>query len=73
MVNIGSRREVSALSEGFVCRTPEEFQCFDTKASHAGSHFLLAQVLCLELGVLEAVEQEVHQIRDNSFGTFRLQ
>ena len=73
MVDIGGRREVSALLQRLVDRAAEEFQCLDTQAAHAGSYFLLAKILSLKFCVLKAVQQEIHQIRHNCFCTFVLQ
>ena len=39
---------------------------------NAGGGFLHAKCFCLEVAVVEAVEQEVSQIRNNGFGTFLL-
>ncbi len=60
--------------QSFICRSSAQpFQSFDAKASDAFGFLLKPRLSALKLCVVEAVEQEVHKIRDNSFGTFGFQ
>lgn len=45
----------------------------NSRIAQPGSGLLLAQMLCLEIVVVEAVKQEVHQIRHHGFRSFGFQ
>ena len=40
------------------------------RLADGGGGFLHAKLFCLEIGIVEAVEQEIHQIRNNGLGSF---
>ena len=62
-----------ACCKCFSCRSTEPFQNFDTKISCCGFFLVESKLFNLEVLVVEAVEQEVQEIRDNSFGSFTFQ
>ena len=64
---------MAALGKFFCSSATEGFQSFDSGISKEGAGFFHAKLFCLEVGIVEAVEQEVHQIRDNSFSTLCFQ
>ena len=56
-----------------LCSSPEIFKQGDSGVAQPGSGFFRAQVLGLEIAVVETVEQEIHQIRHYSFCTLGFQ
>ena len=62
-----------ACCKCFSWRSTEPFQNFDTKISCCGFFLFESKLFNLEVLVVEAVEQEVQEIRDNGFGSFTFQ
>ncbi len=59
--------------ECFGCRCTKPFQCLDTKIANGGFGFLHSKFFYFEVLIIEAIEQEVQKIRNNSFGAFAFQ
>ena len=62
-----------ACCKCFGCWSTEPFQSFDTKISCCGFFLFESKLFYLEILVVEAVEQEVQKIWNNSFGSFTFQ
>ena len=67
----GRRSEVLALLKFFSCGLSEVLKQGDSEVAQAGGGLLSTEVICLEVAVVEAVQQEIHQIRHHSFCAFR--
>ena len=65
--------KVAALGKFFGSSAAEGLQSFDSGISKEGAGFFHAKLFCLEVGIVEAVQQEVHQIRNNRFSTLCFQ
>ena len=64
---------MGALFESNSCGLSHVLQKGDRHVAEMRRGALHSQVICLEVAVVEAVKQEIHEIRHNSFRTFRLQ
>ena len=72
-VDVAGRVKVDALCKGLGGGLPKPFHGLDTGPGYPRAGALFAQVVRLELAVLKAVQQEVHQIRNHSFRSLMLQ
>ncbi len=66
MFNSGRRSKTLAFLICVHSRLPEPFDHLDTKICKPGGRLLHSQMGMLEVGVVEAVQQEVYKIRHNS-------
>ena len=73
LIDACRRCKVLAFFQCFVGGSTEFFQRPDTQIGFGCGRFLHAQFLCFEIVVIEAVEEEVQQIRNNSLCTFGFQ
>ncbi len=71
-LNPRRRVKMSAFFKFFPGGAPHPFQEPDAQVSVAGGGFLLPKFFHTEILVVEAVEQEVRQVRDNRLSPFRL-
>ena len=67
------RCEMTAGTEFFCSGSAELFHQFDSHVGNGGRRFFHTQFFCFEIAVVEAVEQEVNEIRHNSLCTFGFQ
>ena len=67
------RCEMTAGTEFFCSGFAELFHQFDSHVCNGGRRFFHTQFFCLEIAVVEAVKQEVNEIRHNSLCTLGFQ